>query len=148
MPCCDLVCREKKTVSASERDEEARNIWRTGVETLPARRVVVVDESSTHLEMTSAYARAPRGQRAYAQQRRNYGKNMTLLAGLRLEGMSAPMLIEGAVDTAVFETFVEQILLPTLQAGDIVVLDNLSAHKSKRVESMLTRKRCRLISPQ
>ncbi len=90
MPCCDLVCREKKTVSASERDEEARNIWRTGVETLPARRVVVVDESSTHLEMTSAYARAPRGQRAYAQQRRNYGKNMTLLAGLRLEGMSAP----------------------------------------------------------
>jgi len=112
---------------------------------MPARRVVVVDESSTHLGMTSAYARAPRGERAYAQQQRNYGQNMTLLAGLRLEGMSAPMLIEGAVNTAVFETFVEQVLLPTLQEGDIVVLDNLSAHKSKRVESMLTRKRCRLL---
>lgn len=145
MLCCDLACREKKTVSASERDEEARSIWRTGVETLTARRVVVVDESSTHLEMTSAYARAPRGERAYAQQRRNYGKNMTLLAGLRLEGMSAPMLIEGAVDTAVFETFVEQILLPTLQTGDIVVVDNLSAHKSKRVETLLAKKHCQIL---
>ena len=84
---------------------------------MPARRVVVIDESSTHLGMTSPYARAPRGERAYAQQPRNYGKNMTLLAGLRLEGISASMVIEGAVNTAVFEAFVEQVLLPTLQPG-------------------------------
>jgi len=70
---------------------------------------------------------------------------MTLLAGLRLEGMSAPMLIEGAVNTAVFETFVEQVLLPTLHQGDIVVVDNLSAHKSKRVESLLATKHCQLL---
>lgn len=145
MPCCALACREKKTVAASERNEEARQDWRERAETLPARRIVVIDESSTHLGMTSPYARAPRGERAYAQQPRNYGKNMTLLAGLRLEGMSASMLIEGAVNTAVFETFVEQVLLPTLQAGDIVIVDNLSAHKSKRVELLLAAKRCQLL---
>ena len=145
MPCCALVCREKKTVSASERNEETRQDWRERAETLPARRVVVIDESSTHLGMTSPYARAPRGARAYAQQPRNYGKNMTLLAGLRLEGMSAPMLIEGAVNTIVFETFVEQVLLPTLHQGDIVIVDNLSAHKSKRVVSLLASKHCQLL---
>ena len=115
---------------------------------MPARRVVVIDESSTHLGMTSPYARAPRGERAYAQQPRNYGKNMTLLAGLRLEGISASMVIEGAVNTAVFEAFVEQVLLPTLQPGDMVILDNLSAHKSKNVEAMLANKSCqRLFLP-
>jgi transposase len=145
VPCCALAYREKKTVSASERNEEARQDWRERAETLPARRIVVIDESSTHLGMTSPYARAPSGKRAYAQQQRNYGKNMTLLAGLRLEGMSAPMLIEGAVNTAVFETFVEQVLLPTLHQGDIVVVDNLSAHKSKRVESLLAAKRCQIL---
>lgn len=145
MPCCGSACREKKTVSASERNEEARSDWQSRAETLPARRVVVVDESSTHLGMTSAYARAPHGERAYARQQRNYGKNMTLLAGLRLEGISAPMLIEGAVNTAVFETFVEQVLLPTLHEGDLVVVDNLSAHKSKRVEVLLARKRCKIL---
>ena len=140
-----MVCREKKTVSASERNEEARQDWRARAETLPARRVVVIDESSTHLGMTSPYARAPRGQRAYTQQPRNYGKNMSWLAGLRLEGMSAPMLIEGAVNTAVFETFVEHVLLPTLHQGDIVVIDNLSAHQSKRVQSLLAKKRCHIL---
>ena len=106
---------------------------------------MVVDESSTHLGMTSPYARAPRGKRAYAQPPRNYGKNMSCLSGLRLEEMSAPMLIEGAVNTAVFETFVEHVLLPTLHQGDIVVVDNLSAHKSKRVQSLLAKKRCHIL---
>lgn len=114
-------------------------------ETLPARRVVVVDESSTHLGMTSAYARAPRGERAYAAQRRNYGKNMTLLAGLRLDGIDAPMVIEGAVNTAVFEAFVEHVLLPTLQPGDMVIVDNLAAHKSKKVEALLAQKGCQIV---
>jgi transposase len=120
-----------------ERDEAARQDWRTRAETLPGRRIVVLDETSTHLDMTSRYARAPRGQRAYARQRRNYGKNITLLAGLRLEGMCAPFVVEGGVNTAVFETYIVHILLPTLQAGDILILDNLAVHKSARVRRML-----------
>ena len=120
-----------------ERDEQARQDWRGRAEVLPGRRIVVVDETSTHLDMTRRYARAPRGQRAYAKQRRNYGKNITLLAGLRLEGMCAPFVVEGGVNTAVFETYVRHVLLPTLQAGDIVILDNLGVHKAKRVQRLL-----------
>lgn len=104
----------------------------------------MLDESSTHLDMVSAYARAPRGQRAFVQHRRNYGKNMTLLAGLTLEGMSAAMVIEGPVTTEVFVAFVEHVLLPTLQAGDMVILDNLAVHKVGQVEHLLRSKGCQL----
>ena len=123
----------------------ARRDWWECAQTLPARRIVVVDESSTHLDMVSNDARAPRGQRAFVRQRRNWGKNMTLLAGLNLEGISTSMVIEGSVTSAVFEAFVEQILLPTLQSGDIVVLDNLAAHKSSAVERLLRSHGCHLM---
>jgi transposase len=112
---------------------------------MPARQVVVIDESSTHLDMLRRYGRAPRGQRVYVKQRRNYGQNVTLLAGLRLGGMTEAMVIEGAVTTPVFEAFIEHTLLPALQPGDIVVLDNLAAHKSNRVEQLLRRKGCQLL---
>jgi transposase len=107
--------------------------------------VVVIDESSTHLDMARRYGRAPRGQRIYVKQRRNYGKNVTLLAGWRLEGMTESMVIEGAVTTPVFEAFVEHMLLPALQPGDIVVLDNLAVHQSSRVEKLLLRHGCQLL---
>jgi len=112
---------------------------------MPARRIVILDETSTHLDMTSRYARAPRGQRAYAKQRRNYGKNITLLAGLRLDGLCAPFVVEGGVNTAVFETYIAQILVPTLQPGDIVILDNLAVHKSLRVRGMLLARGVKLL---
>ncbi len=144
MPYNALSYREKKTSGAYERDEAARQDWCAVAETLPARRMVVLDESSTHLDMVSAYGRALRGQRAFVKHRRNYGKNMTLLAGLTLDGISAAMVIEGAVTTEVFVTFVEQVLLPTLQPGDIVILDNLAVHKVRQVEQLLHSKGCQL----
>lgn len=123
----------------------ARQLWADQAATLPAQRVVVIDESSTHLDMMPRYARAPRGQRAYAKQRRNYGKNVTLLAGLTLNGINAPMVVEGAVTTPVFEAYVRQVLLPTLHPGDIVILDNLIAHKSQTVRALLAARGCRLL---
>ena len=132
-------------MGARERDEVARQEWREQAATLPAQRVVVLDESSTHLDMTPRYGRAPRGQRVYTQARRNYGKNMTLLAGLRLDGMSEALVVEGGVTRAVFETFIEHILLPTLQPGDIVILDNFAAHHSTHVQQLLENKGCRLL---
>ncbi len=90
----------------------ARRDWQGCAETLPARKVVVVDESGTHLDMARRYGRAPRGQRVYVKQRRSYGKNMTLLAGLTLNGMTDSLVVEGAVTTPVFEAFIEQVLLP------------------------------------
>jgi transposase len=132
-------------VGACERDEAARTDWRERAETMPARRVVVIDESSTHLDMARRYGRAPRGQRVYVKQRRNFGKNMTLLAGLTLDGMTPSLLIEGAVTTPVFETFIEHVLLPALRPGDIVVLDNLVVHKSSRAEQLLRKKGCQML---
>lgn len=114
-------------------------------ETLPTRRVVVIDESSTHLDMIARYARAPRGERAYATQRRNYGKNVTLLAGLTLDGMTAPLVIEGAVNTAAFEAYVEHILCPSLPDKALVILDNLAPHHTKRVEDLLRTKGAQLL---
>lgn len=112
---------------------------------MSARKVVVIDESSTHLDMARRYGRAPRGQRVYVKQRRNYGKNMSLLAGLRLDGMTDSLVIEGAVTTPVFEAFIEQVLLPTLQPGDVVVLDNLVVHKASSVAQRLLKHGCQLV---
>lgn len=106
-------------------------------QTLEARRVVVIDESGTHLDMTSAYARAPRGARAVDSILRNYGRNVSLIAALRLSGMEAPWVVEGAVNTAVFEAYTEHILAPTLQPGDVVVMDNLSCHKAQMVHQLI-----------
>lgn len=124
-------------MGAKERDEAERLLFRDLASTVVARRMIVVDESSTHRGMTPLYARAPRGQRAYDSSLRNYGHNLTLISGLRLTGMDAPMVIEGAVTTAVFEAYVRDVLCPTLRPGDIVLLDNLSAHKAHSVTTLI-----------
>jgi transposase len=140
-----LTVHEKKTVAAAERDEGARQAWREQAETLPARRITVFDESGTQLDMFNRYARAARGERAYALGRRNTGKNMTLLAGMTLEGMTAPFVVEGAVTTAVMEAYVQQVLLPTLRGGDIIILDNLSVHHASCVVEALTQHGCQVV---
>jgi transposase len=110
-------------------------------QTLSAGRVVVVDESGTHRDMTRAYARAyaraPRGERAVDSVLRNYGCNVSLIAALRLEGMTAPFVVEGSLNSAVFEAYVQQGLAPTLQPGDIVVMDNLGCHKTDTVRQLI-----------
>src|SRR5204863_5451381 len=99
----------KKRALALERDEGERVLFRDVASTLNVEKIVVVDESSTHLGMTPLYARSPRGQRAYAECRRNYGQNVTLLSALHLGGMQASMVIEGATSGPVFETYLEQV---------------------------------------
>ncbi len=88
-----------------------------------ARRLVVVDEGGSNLALTPLYARAPKGQRAHGSVPRNRGKNTTLLGSLPLAGIGASMIIEGSVNAAAFEAYVEHILVPSLCAGQIVVMD-------------------------
>lgn len=114
-------------------------------QTLPGSRVVVVDESSTHVDMYPAYARSPCGARAYATAHRNYGHNITLIAGLRLDGMTAPLVIDGSVNANVFEAYVQQILVPTLRVGDVVIVDNLSCHKTEPVRQAIEQAGARLL---
>ncbi len=104
---------QKKSKIASEREEEARGLWRWLASRFDARRLVFVDESGFNTSMTRLRARAPRGKRAYGKVPRNRGKNTTLIAAITLEGaMGESMTVEGATDAAAFEAYVEHFLAP------------------------------------
>jgi transposase len=132
------MAAQKKSQIASERDEEARGLWRWLASHFDARRLVFVDESGFHTSMTRLYARAAKGKRAYGKVPRNRGKNTTLIAAITLEGaMGAPMTVEGATDSKAFEAYVEHFLAPTLREGQVVVLDGLGAHRPKRIRELV-----------
>jgi transposase len=84
--------------------------------------------------MTRLYGRAPRGQRATESVPRNYGPQTSIISTLSLEGAQATMTIEGAVDTDTFNAYIDQVLRPTMRPGDVIVLDNLSAHRASRLK--------------
>ena len=96
-----------------------------------------MDESGFHTSMDRLRSRAPRGERAYGKVPRNRGKNTTLIASMSLSGMGEAMCVEGATDALAFEVYVEHFLAPTLKEGQVVVLDNLGAHRPKRVRELI-----------
>jgi hypothetical protein len=96
-----------------------------------------VDESGFHTSMMRLRARAPKGKRAYGKVPRNRGKNTTLIAAITLEGaMGESMTVEGATDAEAFEAYVEHFLAPSLEAGQVVVLDGLGAHRTEKVREL------------
>jgi transposase len=113
--------------------------------TINPRKLLFVDEMGTNTSLSPRYAYSPKGKRAYAQVPRNRGANTTLLASMSLEGMGPCFAVEGATTTTVFETYVEKILAPSLRGGQIVVLDNLGAHKSERVRELIEGRGCQLL---
>jgi transposase len=129
---------QKKSQIAQERDEEARGLWRWLASRFDARRLVFVDESGFNTSMGRLRARAPKGKRAFGKIPRNRGKNQTLIAAITLQGaMGAPMTVEGATDSEAFEAYVEHFLAPTLEEGQVVVLDGLGAHRPKRIRALV-----------
>ena len=104
---------------------------------LDPRLLVFVDEMGTNTSLHSLYAWSKRGQRVYCSTPRNRGKNTTLLASMSVEGMGPSLAVTGTVNTTVFEAYLEQVLLPHLRPGRIVVMDNLSAHKAERVKELI-----------
>ena len=103
-----------------------------------ARRLKFIDESGLHLSFTRRFGRAAPGQRVVdAVPQQPGGLSWTLLGALGVGGLSAPWVLEGPVDSAAFEVYVRQVLGPTLTPGDIVVMDNLSAHKATAVKQAL-----------
>jgi transposase len=136
---------QKKTLGATERDEEARGAFRERLRGVDPKRLLFVDESSTNVAMVPRYARAPKGERAYAKAPRNWGKNVTLISSITLEeGMGPSMSIEGSSDTESFGLYMRDILAPRLKAGQIVLMDNLSVHKGKWVRELIEEKGCQL----
>jgi transposase len=96
-----------------------------------------VDESGVNIAMTRRYGRARRGQRVNDAVPKNWGRNVTVLGSLSCHGLEAVMTIEGATDAAVFRAYVGEVLAPTLKPGDVVVMDNLGAHKVDGIRSAI-----------
>lgn len=133
-------------MGASERDEFLRAAWRVIVAGgVGAERLVFVDECGANTSLHRLYAWSRRGERAPCRAPRNWGANVTLLASMSLEGMGPCLAVEGSTTKAVFETYVERVLAPSLSPGRIVVMDNLSSHKGPRVRELVEARGCELL---
>ncbi|MBA3791989.1 MAG: IS630 family transposase, partial [Rubrobacter sp.] len=122
-----------------------RLLWRTQMDGLDPGCLVFVDEMGVHTSLAPIYAYAPVGEREFYEIPRNRGRNTTLLSSLHSEGMGPSMAVEGATTSGVFETYVERLLAPTLRPGQVVVMDNLGAHRPKRVRELIEARGCELV---
>jgi transposase len=138
--------QKKRSVGASERDEFLRAAWQALVAgATEADRFVFVDECSSNVSLSALYAWSRRGERARCSSPRNWGKNVTLLSSMTLRGMGPSLAVEGATTRAVFEAYVEKALAPSLRFGQVVVMDNLMAHKGERVRELIEGRGCELV---
>jgi transposase len=137
--------RKKKTLRASEQKEADRAAWREQAQTLDASKLVFLDECGSTIALTRLYGRSPKGTRACGVVPRNRRANITLLAALSLQGMGEALILEGSADSIVFEIYIEQILAPSLHAGQIVVMDNLSTHTGEKVRQAIEARGCQLL---
>ena len=108
------------------------------------KKLKFIDETGTHLGLTRLFGRAAPGQRVVEATPGYSGAHYTAIAALGVQGVNAPWVFEGAMNTVAFETYVECVLCPTLRRGEIVVMDNLSAHKSARVSQLIEARGARL----
>jgi hypothetical protein len=135
-------------VAAGERDEFLRSAWRAmvaGEAGMDAGRLVFVDEMGANVSLSPLYAWSRRGERAHAKAPRNWGKNVTLLASITREGLGPCLAVEGSTTREVFEAYLERVLAPSLRPGQVVVLDNLSAHKGGRVKELVEVAGCEIV---
>ncbi len=108
-----------------------REAWFELQPDLDPAKLIFIDETGTNTKMARLRGRSPRGERCRAAVPHGHWKTTTLVAGLRLDGVVAPMVIDGAMNGEAFTAYAEHMLAPTLSPGDIVVMDNLPAHKIK-----------------
>ena len=109
-------------------------------------RLVFVDEAGAHTSTTRRHARAPRGRRAAGVVPRNRGRVTTLVASLTPEGMGPAMTVEGGTTTEVFVVYVGRVLAPALWPGQVVVVDNLAAHRGERVRELVEARGAELVN--
>jgi transposase len=122
---------------------QERRLWRDQRQArmrLQPHRLVFLDETSVTTKMTRLRGRSPKGQRLKAQAPFGHWGTQTFIAALRCHGLTAPWVIEGAMNRVAFDAYIETQLAPTLEKGDIVILDNLAVHKSARAAQCLKEK--------
>jgi transposase len=132
---------EKKTAHAAEQDRpdilSRRQAWFDGQPDLDPERLVFIDETWASTNMARRYGRAPKGERLRAGIPHGHWKTTTFVAGLRLTGIVAPMVLDGPINGRRFQTYVDQVLVPELKPGDVVVMDNLGSHKGEGVRAAI-----------
>src|ERR1700752_4006071 len=140
---------QKKSLHAAEQQRPdvaaAREVWRDRQPNLDPDRLVFIDETWATTNLTRRYGRAARGQRLVAPVPHGHWKTSTFVAGLRASGLTAPLVVDGAMNGEIFLAYIEQILAPTLSAGDVVIVDNLSSHKVAGVREAIERRGATLL---
>lgn len=137
----DGLAAKKKSLRAQEQDtpenRERREAWQEQSKLMDPQQWVFVDESGATTEMTRRYGRAPRGERVREATPAGHWSTLTLLGAMSTEGWLATMTVESPTDGDVFLAYLEQVLCPRLQPGQIVVMDNLGAHKVQGVRELI-----------
>jgi transposase len=140
---------QKKSLHAAEQQRPdvaaARELWRDRQPDLDPDRLVFIDETWATTNMTRRYGRAPCGQRLVAPVPHGHWKTSTFVAGLRATGLTAPLVVDGAMNGDIFCAYVEQVLAPTLVPGDSVIMDNLASHKVAGVREAIEARGASLI---
>jgi transposase len=132
---------KKKQIRAAEQDRpdvaEARAAWQAMQSSLDPAKLVFIDETSAATNMTRRYGRARRGERVLAAVPYGHRNTTTFVAGLRQDGLIAPLVLDGPINGESFLAYVRQFLVPCLRSGDIVIMDNLSSHKIRGVREAI-----------
>jgi transposase len=114
-----------------------REDWFDGQLDLDPERLVFIDETWASTNMARLRGRAPKGERLRASIPHGHWKTTTFIGGLRLTGMVAPMVLDGPINGVWFQAYIDQVLVPTLSPGDIVIMDNLGSHKRPGVRAAI-----------
>jgi transposase len=140
---------KKKSLHAAEQDRpdvaEARQSFKANQPGLDPKRLVFVDETGTSTKMVRSRGRCTRGQRLVAKAPWGHWKTTTFTAGLRCDRLVAPFVLDGPMNGEAFLTYVETVLTPGLSPGDVVVIDNLTAHKVAGVRTLIEAKGASLL---
>jgi transposase len=131
----------KKILRATEQDRPdiaaERLHWQEGQKLLDPKRLVFIDETWVKTNMAPTHGRCRRGQRLYAKVPHGHWKTTTFVAGLRHDGLTAPFVLDGPINGECFKAYVENVLVPALSEGDIVLIDNLGSHKSPKIKNAI-----------
>jgi transposase len=114
-----------------------REDWFEGQLDLDPERLVFIDETWAKTNMARAHGRAPRGERLRMSVPHGHWKTTTFVGALRIDGMTAPMVLDGPINGLAFQAYVDQVLVPELKPGDVVVMDNLGSHKGAGVREAI-----------
>ncbi len=114
-----------------------REAWFEAQPDLDPAKLVFIDETWASTNMAPLHGWAPRGERLRAGIPHGHWKRTTFVAGLRLDGLTAPMMLDGSINSKIFLDYVTQRLVPTLAPGDTVIMDNLSSHKSDQIRQAI-----------